>query len=107
MIREEFYVVVPDGDTAFGGVPDDQEVTFFSDADRAVRYLDSLSEQARLYVVAPVSDSGLYDWSVSTPRTTGEPMTYVNERAARNSLHGDGKLMRRRRGTNTWEEVTT
>lgn len=108
MIRDDFYGVLADGqERKFGGVPEDQQVVFFGNVDRAVGHADSLPEGARVYRLVPLSPSGHYDWGVCRPGETepGAAGVYVHEQAAR-ACRGDGKLMRRRRGTDTWTEVT-
>ncbi len=112
MVSEGFYGVLADGDESkFGGVPDDQEIACFGNIDRAVEVLDSMPAGARLYRLVPVSAAAHYDWGVLPSADDvhneypGRVTVYVHEQAARN-CRGDGTLMRRRRGTDTWTEVT-
>ncbi len=80
-------------------------VEWFSRGDLAVEYADRAGEvdpatgQPRpldIFVCRPLSESARWAWGVRS--TDGNVMEYVNERAARNSVHGTHTLVKARRG---------
>jgi len=96
-----FYAVAQPG--GYGDLPDDEWIAFFGDVDDAVAVADE-TDGAQVFVVKPLSESGHWDWG--TRREGAEAMMYVSETAARNCTYGGCELVRRRRGSKTWEVVS-
>lgn len=89
-------------------------VEFFTRGDRAADYADRAGpvdpatgkpRPLDIYICRPVSEAARWAWGVRS--ADGEVMEYVNENAARNSVHGTHTLAKARRGdpNGPWQDA--
>lgn len=85
---------------------DDEGAEIFPNLDAAVRFMDWQTverDRLRVFLMKELPESALWDWSTRPAGDDGEPLfMYTNEQAARNCMHGDAVLLKRRRGTSVW-----
>ncbi|MEU4558600.1 hypothetical protein AB0F72_09420 [Actinoplanes sp. NPDC023936] len=85
------------------GQLEESRAEFFTSLDDAVAWRDRQKENwLKVFRVEEISESAHWDWGITVPDSDKDPLVYVSESAARNSLSGCWVLVKRRRGTSTW-----